>query len=81
MAPQNQAVQNVSTFNNPIQAEFDGKPVRILAIGDQEGKSPVYLAVDESGRSMWESLTQFTITDPHALPASMRGRLSSGQSR
>ena len=46
-------VSNVSTFQVPIHATLNGRPVRILALGEQEGKSPVYLAVDLDGR--WEA--------------------------
>jgi hypothetical protein len=42
--------------------------VRILALGEQEGKSPVYLAVKQDGKSEWESISEFQIIDPNALP-------------
>jgi hypothetical protein len=61
-------VSNVSTFQIPIHATLNGSPVRILAIGDQEGKSPVYLAVKQDGKSEWESISAFHIIDPNALP-------------
>lgn len=61
-------VRNVSTFQHPIQAQLNGRNVRILAVGDQEGKSPVYLSVDENGTSKWESVNQFQITDTNVLP-------------
>jgi hypothetical protein len=61
-------VSNVSTFPIPIHATLNGAPVRIIALGDQEGKSPVYLAVNQEGRSEWESLSAFHIIDPNALP-------------
>jgi hypothetical protein len=61
-------VSNVSTFQVPIHATFNGRPVRILALGDQEGKSPVYLAVKQDGKSEWQSISEFLIIDPNALP-------------
>jgi hypothetical protein len=61
-------VSNVSTFQVPIHATFNGRPVRILALGEQEGKSPVYLAVKQDGKSEWESISEFLIIDPNALP-------------
>jgi hypothetical protein len=61
-------VSNVSTFQVPIHATLNGTPVRILALGDQEGKSPVYLAVKPDGNSEWESFSAFHIIDPNALP-------------
>ena len=61
-------VSNVSTFQVPIHATFNGRPVRILALGEQEGKSPVYLAVRQDGKSEWESISEFQIIDPNALP-------------
>ena len=64
------SVRNVSTFQNAIHARrtSDGRTVRLLAIGDQEGKSPVYLAVDEHGESQWSALRDFRIIDANALP-------------
>ena len=50
-------VSNVSTFQVPIHATLNGKPVRLLALGEQEGKSPVYLAVKQDGKSEWESIS------------------------
>ena len=61
-------VTNVSTFQVPIHGTLNGKPVRILALGEQEGKSPVYLAVKQDGKSEWESISAFHIIDPNALP-------------
>jgi hypothetical protein len=61
-------VSNVSTFQVPIHATLNGTPVRILALGEQEGKSPVYLAVRQDGKSEWESISAFQIIDPNALP-------------
>jgi hypothetical protein len=61
-------VSNVSTFQVPIHATLNGAAVRILALGDQEGKSPVYLAVKQDGTSQWESISAFHIIDPNALP-------------
>jgi hypothetical protein len=63
-------VSNVSTFQVPIHATLNGRPVRILALGEQEGKSPVYLAVKQDGKSEWESIAEFQIIDPNALPVS-----------
>jgi len=63
-------VSNVSTFPVPIHATLNGRPVRILALGEQEGKSPVYLAVKQDGKSEWESISEFQVIDPNALPVS-----------
>ncbi len=62
-------VRNVATFHNSIYAFRSNRPVKILAIGDQEGKSPVYLCVDETGQSTWQSVQEFTIVDSSALPS------------
>ena len=61
-------VSNVSTFQVPIHATLNGSPVRILALGDQDGNSPVYLAVGQDGKSEWESISAFHIIDLNALP-------------
>lgn len=69
-------VRNVSTFNHPMLAIYTDpttnrrRAVRVNAIGDQEGKSPVYLMVDETGASAWDSLKYFRLIDPIALPPS-----------
>lgn len=72
MATEQQAgkVQGVATFQEPIHAIREGQPVRILLIGDMEGKSPVYFAVDQNGTAKWDSINSFQITDPRALPLS-----------
>jgi hypothetical protein len=64
-------VSNVSTFQVPIHATMNGTPVRILALGDQEGKSPVYLTVKQDGKSEWEPISAFHIIDPNALPVAI----------
>ena len=63
-----QLVRNTATFLHPIHAAVNGRPVRILATGDQEGKSPVYLIVEEQGQSRWESFQQVRIIDTNVLP-------------
>ena len=63
-------VQHVTAFPNPIYAVHNGQSVRLLSVGDMQGKSPVYLAVDQEGNSYWESIREFQITDPRALPLS-----------
>ena len=61
-------VRNVATFHNPLYGLRQNQPVKILAVGDQEGKSPVYLTVDAEGRSTWQSLNECKIIDFTALP-------------
>jgi hypothetical protein len=61
-------VRNTATFHHPLYAIRQNQPVRILAIGDQEGKSPVYLTVDSQGRSQWQSVNEVQIIDFTALP-------------
>jgi hypothetical protein len=61
-------VRNTATFHHPLLAIRNGQPVRILAIGDQEGRSPVYLTVDEQGRSQWQSVSEVKIIDFNVLP-------------
>jgi hypothetical protein len=61
-------VRNVATFNHPLYAFRNNQPVKILAVGDQEGRSPVYLTVDEQGKSQWQSISEVKIIDFNALP-------------
>ena len=42
--------------------------VSFLAPCPIEGKSPVYLAVTQDGKSEWESISEFQIIDTNALP-------------
>jgi hypothetical protein len=63
-------VSEVRLFQTPIQAQVEGKPVRILGCGDMEGASPVYLTVGEDGESNWESFDNVQINDTHFLPLS-----------
>ena len=63
-------IHNVAPFQEALHAVRNGEPVRILSIGDMEGKSPVYLAVNQNGTAEWNSITEFQITDPRALPLS-----------
>lgn len=64
----NSDVRNVATFHNPFLAIRNGKFEKILAIGDKEGMSPVYLAVDERGRSEWLPIAEYRVCDSSALP-------------
>ncbi len=61
-------IRSIATFNHPFHGSYDGKAVRILATGDQEGKSPVYLCVDETGRSSWQAIGNVQVFDPNTLP-------------
>lgn len=62
-------VTNVATFQQPYpHAILNGRPVRLMAVGDHAGKSPAYLFINEDGRTTWESQSKFTITDPNCLP-------------
>jgi hypothetical protein len=70
MAQSEMKITNSSTFQHPLFATLNGKSVRIIAVGDVEGKSPCYLFVDTNGKSDWESVKQFNIIDPSCLPAS-----------
>lgn len=70
MAPTNQSqVTNVATFQQPYpHAQLNGQPVRIMALGDVEGKSPAFLFITEDGTPQWESQKLFTITDQNCQP-------------
>jgi hypothetical protein len=62
-------VRNAATFNHPLYAvRNNNQPCKILAIGDEQGKSPVYLVVDEQGQSAWRSVSEIKIIDINALP-------------
>ncbi len=67
----NSQVRNVSTFQTPIAAVYNQRPVRILAIGDQDGHSPVYFITNELGQGQWLAVSDCRIADSHALPTSM----------
>jgi hypothetical protein len=63
-------VRSIATFTAPFaHGIINGRVTRILALGDQEGKSPVYLCVDTAGKSSWQSAAQVQILDPNFLPS------------
>ncbi len=62
------AATNVRLFTTPLYATVDKAPVRLMALGDVEGHSPSYLAVDTQGRSTWVSFDEVRITDTSCLP-------------
>lgn len=62
-------VRNVATFNRSLYGiRQNQQPVKILGVGDEQGKSPVYLTVDERGQSAWQSINEVRIIDMEALP-------------
>lgn len=67
---QHVAVNGIQLFRNPIQAQVEGKPVRILGTGDMEGASPAYLTVNEDGVSAWRPFFEVQINDTNCLPLS-----------
>lgn len=64
------AITNVATYQHPMVASLNGRPVRIVATGDHAGSSPVCQYVDEDGRLNWEKASRFTIIDTQFLPPS-----------
>ena len=63
-------ITNVATYQHPMVASLNGRPVRIIATGDHAGSSPVCQYVDEDGRLNWEKASRFTIVDTQFLPPS-----------
>jgi hypothetical protein len=61
-------VRNVSTYQMPILASYNGNLVRLIATGDIPGKSPVCQYIDNDGKMGWDSLKSFTVVDSHFLP-------------
>lgn len=56
-------------YHQPLHALLEGREVKILAHGNQEGKSPVFQCVDtQTGRTAWESQSKFQIIDTAILP-------------
>lgn len=63
-------VSDITMFHTPLHAIYEGQPVRLLATGDVEGKSPCYLVINARGESTWESFGDVRILDTNALPIS-----------
>ena len=64
-----QKVTNIATYAQPIFALYKGKPVSLIATGDQEGHSPVERFIDAEGNLAWGDQKDFTVVDPRMLPA------------
>lgn len=64
------AITNVATYQHPIVASLNGRPVRLIATGDHAGSSPVCQYVDEDGRLHWEKQSRFVVLDTQFLPPS-----------
>lgn len=69
-----------SPFSKPLQGVYDGEPVRITHVGDAEGQSPVYLVIDQTGRSSWKKQEEVQITDTDFLPTSLESLKGISQS-
>jgi hypothetical protein len=67
---EHQNITDIQLFRTPIQAQVEGKPVRILGTGNMEGASPAYLTVNEDGESVWQPFAQVQINDTACLPLS-----------
>lgn len=63
-------VRNIATYKTPIVALHNGRPVKLIATGDQAGKSPVEKFVDENGKLGWDSQNNFQVVDTFCLPPS-----------
>lgn len=78
----NKPITDPVTYRKPIAALYNGREVRLMAHGNQEGKSPVFQFCDEQdGRTGWESQNQFQIIDPSILPVSSIRKILSGQTQ
>lgn len=66
---------------NPIHAELQGEPVRIIATGDVTGFSPSFLIVDQDGKTAWVPMREISIVDPNYLPLPDGGRRSRDSQR
>jgi hypothetical protein len=63
-------VRNIATYKTPIVALHNGRPVKLIATGDQAGRSPVEKFVDENGKLGWGSQNEFQVIDTFCLPPS-----------
>lgn len=67
------------TYRKPFAALLDGREVRVMAHGNQEGKSPVFQYCDEqTGEVRWESQNRFKVIDSNILPAQSIRKILSG---
>ncbi len=61
-------VQNVATYPVPILAALRGRAVRLIAIGDMPGHSPVLQCIDDTGKVAWHDQAEFIVVDTAFLP-------------
>jgi hypothetical protein len=69
--PEHATVTDVRFLPNPIQAIFQGEPVKLGAFGNVKGFSPGVWAVDRSHEQAWIPLAEVLINDPNYLPVDM----------
>ncbi|PWT91995.1 MAG: hypothetical protein C5B54_04255 [Acidobacteria bacterium] len=74
-------IRQATALPKPIDALYQGQPVRIVATGDVVGMSPSVQIVDEDGRLDWVSTEDVQITQRRFLPASNRAQFRQKTSR
>jgi hypothetical protein len=68
------SIRSIDTYQRPIAALLNGRPVRLLAAGDVVGLSPSQMFVDEQGQIDWASNSDFVVTDDNVVPQSQQQR-------
>jgi hypothetical protein len=68
-------IRSSAAFPKPIDAVYQGQPVRLIASGDIVGMSPALQVVDEQGKIDWVSADDVTVTQRRFLPATQRAQV------
>lgn len=61
-------IRNPVTYQRPIDALYEGKPVTLIGFGDISGMSAAEKFVDENGHIDWAPSEEFSVTDRNVVP-------------
>jgi hypothetical protein len=74
-------IRQATALPKPIDALYQGQPVRLVATGDIVGMSPAVQIVDEEGRLDWVSTDEIQVTQRRFLPSTNRAQFRQKTSR
>jgi len=72
MQVKNAEIDSITPYQTPSpSALFKGRAVRLLAVANAKGHSPVIQYVDQDGSISWAEESDFTIFDTNYLPCAV----------
>ncbi len=67
-------IRNATSYTRPIEAQFNGQSVVLVATGDIVGMSPAVQIIDENGKLAWVRTDDVVVTQREFLPQSEQTR-------